>query len=224
MTVEGTSSTSGNSPSVLISSSVENSVPSSSGENSTPSHFDKNDNNHSPDMTIANFCPPWSFMPDYGFGYNCPFPYYQQPRYNQFPQPYFTPPSPFAFPNVPTPFSSAQYKDNPLESDNPFQLKMLNHMMKVCAGCRGGYEKKQDGSLPDPPDDICICHEETITLTEPVSKKPFQKKTKVHYHCRKECVPIKNPNFQLNTLEVPSNVSSNLTNVHWKYLREQFGI
>ena len=93
-------------------------------------------------MTIANFCPPWSFMPDYGFGYNSPSPYYQQPSYNQFPQPYFTPPSPFAFPNVPTPFSSAQYKDNPLESDNPFQLKMLNHMMKVCAGCHGGYEKK----------------------------------------------------------------------------------
>ena len=59
-------------------------------------------------------------------------------------------------------------------------------MMKVCAGCQGGQEKKQkqDGSLSDPPDDICIRHEETITLTEPVSH--FKKKNKGSLPLQKE--------------------------------------
>jgi hypothetical protein len=26
-------------------------------------------------------------------------------------------------------------------NNNPFQIKMINHMLKVCAGCRGGYPK-----------------------------------------------------------------------------------
>lgn len=41
----------------------------------------------------------------------------------------------------------------------PFQVKFLTPAIKICAGCRKGYLRSEDGRAP-PPLDICLVHKE----------------------------------------------------------------
>ena len=115
------------------------------------------------------YCSPLFYQPNYGSSS------YQQcfatGAYPYLPTSSPSTPSMQTFPSSSTPMSAADSN-----TGNPFVLKFLNHMLKVCAGCRSGYFKKPDGSLPDPPYDLCVWQETVITLTNPVNKSPFQKK------------------------------------------------
>ena len=98
-------------------------------------------------------------------------------------------------------------------------------MIKVCAGCHGDYPKNPDGSLLDLPFDLCVSHEENITLTNPNNKKkPFMKKTKSHYPPTPSCIVLKYPTFQLASLVVPLKIQPRLASHHWHYLRLNFGV
>ena len=152
--------------------------------------------------------------------------------HSMFAQLYSPPPTPGYFqPASQQPI--AQYQQNlapvfspygPTVPATPFLLKFLNHMLKVCAGCRGGYSKKADGSLLDPPYDICVSHETVITLTNPVDKSPFKKPTKEHFHAHPSCIFMVYPAFNPAALVVPPQVTSKLTEEHWEYLFIHFGI
>ena len=122
------------------------------------------------------------------------------------------------------PGTSMSGSADPTDGESRFWLKRLNHMLKVCAGCRGGYAKKLDGSLPDPPHDICISHDVFITLTNPLNKLPFNKQSKEHYHASTSCILLKNPNFRSSSLIIPLDLAPQLTVEHWNYLRHEFGI
>ena len=170
---------------------------------------------------------PWQYQPNYGAPYYSPIAYQQYcPPSNYLPYPL----SPSFCDPICETSSQIIGESNCSASDssageNPFYLKMINHMLKVCGGCRGSYPKKSDGSLLDPPYDMCVSHEENITLTDPVSKKPFKKKTKVHYHANQACIRMKYPAFRPDVhLIIPSSLSSTLRQEHWDYLQVHFGI
>jgi hypothetical protein len=78
----------------------------------------------------------------------------------------------------------------------PYLLKMLTKNIKVCAGCRLGYNNTV------PPYDMCIVHEET----RPVPGKSFNTKTNVHYHANPQCIWYKDPSFAPADLQVPMAV------------------
>ena len=149
-----------------------------------------------------------------------PGPFFYQPNYgsSSYQQSYASPYAPI--PSYPSPAMPQMEAVDP----DPFMLKMLNHLLKVCAGCRGGYVKKHDGSLPDPPYDICVSHETFITLTNPVKKTPFQKKTKSHFHASPTCILQKHPSFNPLSLVIPPELVPKLTRQHWEYLHLYFGI
>lgn len=91
----------------------------------------------------------------------------------------------------------------------------------VCAGCRGGYVKKTNGSLPDPPFDICVSHETFITLTHPVKKTPFEKKTKSHYHASPIMHCPQTPSIQTF---IPSNTGRDCSKTFTSAMGIHFGI
>lgn len=122
------------------------------------------------------------------------------------------------------PLPLAPLQTNVCRNEHPFVLKFLNHMLKVCAGCRAGYYKKADGSLPDPPYDICVSHETFITLTHPVNKTPLNKQTKSHFHANPHCIFLKHSSFSPTSLIVPQELLPRLTWKHWEYLGIHFGI
>ena len=50
----------------------------------------------------------------------------------------------------------------------PFYLKMLTKQMRVCAGCRLGFNNEV--CVPDPPYIVCIAHEEPFVVSPKTSK------------------------------------------------------
>jgi hypothetical protein len=96
----------------------------------------------------------------------------------------------------------------------PYLLKMLTKNIKVCAGCRLGYNNTV------PPYDMCIVHEET----RPVPGKSFNTKTNVHYHANPQCIWYKDPSFAPADLQVPMAVLGQLLEEHKAYLYQYFGL
>jgi hypothetical protein len=102
---------------------------------------------------------PWQYQPNY-----CA-PYYSPIAYQQYcPLPSNCLPYPLSPPFCdPTSETSSQIigesncsATSSIAGENPFNLKMINHMWKVCGGCRGSYPKRTDGSLLDPTYDVCV--------------------------------------------------------------------
>ena len=117
-------------------------------------------------------------------------------------------------PNVmPVPFSPAGTKQ--------FFLKMLTKSIKICAGCRLGYDNST--SMPSPPYNICIAHEESRVIS-PATGKSFSTATTVHYHANPQCIWLRYPSFVCQELQVPSDVSTKLQEEHKIYLYHYFGI
>ena len=56
--------------------------------------------------------------------------------------------------------SPSQVSSSPHDESNPFLVKLLNNRIKKCRGCNREFSRKVDGSPPDPPLNLVICHEE----------------------------------------------------------------
>lgn len=64
----------------------------------------------------------------------------------------------------------------------PFYLKMLTRQIKVCAGCRFGFNNEL--SVPEPPYNMCIAHEEPYVIS-PQSSTKFTKKNTSSLPCKR---------------------------------------
>ena len=58
----------------------------------------------------------------------------------------------------------------------PFFVKFLTKQIKVCQGCRGGYQRNVDGSSLPPPYDIVIGHLDNQQFSDRVTGLPRQSK------------------------------------------------
>ena len=116
--------------------------------------------------------------------------------------------------------SSSSYSPHGIQ---PYYLKMLTKQIRVCSGCRFGYDNEV--CVPAAPYNMCISHQESYQVSprsQQVSR--FTTKTVVHYHANLDCIWKKNPNFIPTSLKIPSEVMSKLVEANKTYLIKFFGI
>ena len=77
-----------------------------------------------------------------------------------------------------------------------------------------------DVSVPDPPYNVCVAHEESIVLPSAA----YATKTVAHYHAAPTCIWIRDPTFTPHTLVISSSIASKLIDSNKSYLQQFFGI
>lgn len=164
------------------------------------------------------------------------------PTYNYHPQsrsdyPYYTP-SPWyvshPYQSIPSePYGMYGYNYNPYCSpygstfqsesseSKPFVVKLLNNRIKKCRGCNREFSRKVDGSLPDPPLNVVVCHEERRPFRDSSNVTRLSRPQNVYYHANLSCIRANNPHFLPFHLHIPPD--SELSDAHKKYLREHIG-
>ena len=111
-----------------------------------------------------------------------------------------------------------------ITSNHPFQNKFLTPSIKICAGCRDGYKRAQDGkrSLP-PPNDLCLVHKEQHLYYNVVNcKQQYSSLSNVHYHANTTCPRARFPEINPHSVEIPEEIKSKLQPEHWIFLTNTF--
>lgn len=77
----------------------------------------------------------------------------------------------------------------PVVNASSFQVKFLTAAIKVCAGCRNGYQRGPDGKGPPPPPyDLCLVHKEQHLFYNVSSgRQQLSALRNVHYHANLTC-------------------------------------
>ena len=135
-----------------------------------------------------------------------PYPYGPLCGYGQMPSP-VVPPQTFVTPQP-------QYAP-----PSPFTLCKISGNISVCAGCRNKYPKKSD-----PPDDLCIKHQEWREYTPPSSRVPQGRYANVYYHFNPHCVWLRCRWFAPSCLEIPPEIMAVLGPRHKAQLQSLFHI
>ena len=142
-------------------------------------------------------------------------------------QPYYSNPSGVHFSPGPTrdpwnynPWSFPPYSQSysPADDVNPFSLCFIKGNISVCIGCKNRYPKNAQ-----PPDDLCIRHQEWREFTPSGSEIAQSKFSNVYYHCKPQCVWLRCTNFVPAQLDT-SEIKDQLANTHKEYLALHFGI
>lgn len=102
---------------------------------------------------------------------------------------------------------------------SPFTLCKISGNISVCAGCWNKYPKKSD-----PPDDMCIRHQEWREYTPPNSGVPQGRYANVYYHFNPHCVWLRCRWFAPSCLEIPPEIMAILGPRHKEQLRSLFHI
>ena len=92
--------------------------------------------------TPPPYYPPYSYEHGYSSWYG-----FSTPRHFSTPQQYHNPPVPWSHPSS-------------MDEQLPYVVKLLNNRIKKCRGCGSLFARKADRSVPDPPNDLIIVHEE----------------------------------------------------------------
>lgn len=82
-------------------------------------------------------------------------------------------------------------------SSQPYTLKQLTIAIIVCAGCRLGYVNRS------PPYDVCVVHQETKQIKNPLTQKDMTVAVNAHYHASKSCIQMVNSSFESSQLIIP---------------------
>ncbi len=106
---------------------------------------------------------------------------------------------------------------------NPFLVKLLNNRIKKCRGCNREFSRKVDGSPPDPPLNLVICHEERRPYRDASNATRLSRPQNVYYHANLSCIRSNHPAFIGKEVKIPTDVKQLLSSEHYKYLREHFG-
>ena len=104
----------------------------------------------------------------------------------------------------------------------PYFVKMLTKQIRICAGCRLGFNNEK--AIPPSPYNICIGHEEVQQITPSSGKTPFTTKTIAHYHANPSCIWMKNASFMPESIQIPPGVHEQLDQRNKYYLMEYFYI
>ena len=140
-----------------------------------------------------------------------------------------TPYSPGVFPPGYIPYPPAPYLASPCQPTGPgvlpaqalptpFVLCFIRGNIATCIGCNNRYTNKQ------PPNDMCIRHQEWRHYTPQGASFPQMKFTNVYYHCKPDCVWLRCPDFVPGYVEVPDEVREQLSQCHKDYLASVLGL
>ena len=100
-----------------------------------------------------------------------------------------------------------------------YSLHIIGGNISTCFGCKNKYNK----SLK-PPNDLCI---KTQDWREFISRNSATLQSRfgnVYFHCKPECVLMRNPSFLPSDLNIPDEVAENLNDTHKQYLLDFFGL
>ena len=100
----------------------------------------------------------------------------------------------------------------------PFSITFITGNITVCFGCKNKYYKNLQ-----PPEDLCIKHQDWRQFTPSNGAAPQSKFGNVYYHCKPECIWLQHPTFTMKDVEIPQNTKEKLTAVHKQYLASVFG-
>ena len=156
-----------------------------------------------PPQYRSDYCP-FPSTPWYGSEFLCPSsPYEMQGMYGYNYSPYG---SQF---QLPPQVSSAH------DESSPFLVKLLNNRIKKCRGCNREFSRKVDGSPPDPPLNLVICHEERRPYRDASNATRLSRPQNVYYHANLSCIRSNHPSFAVHEVQIPTDVE--LSSAH-KYL------
>ena len=74
-------------------------------------------------------------------------------------------------------------------------VKFLNNRIKKCYGCSSEFTRKVDGSLPDPPLNLVISHEERREFRDASNALRLGNNQNVYYHPNVSCIRRRNASF-----------------------------
>ena len=141
------------------------------------------------------------------------------------PNPSFVPPR-----SQPTSIAHASFTPQlndrlPVVNASSFQVKFLTASMKVCAGCRNGYQRGLDGKgLPSPPYDLCLVRKEQHLFYNVVTgRQQLSALKNVHYHPNLTCPKACCPSFDSSQVQIPNEVREKLLPEHWLFLLHTYG-
>ena len=100
-----------------------------------------------------------------------------------------------------------------------YSLHIIGGNISTCFGCKNKYNK----SLK-PLNDLCIKTQDWREFITPNSATPQSRFGNVYFHCKPECVLMRNPSFLPSYLNVPDEVAENLNDTHKQYLLNFFGL
>ena len=93
----------------------------------------------------------------------------------------------------------------------PFQVKLLTPSIRVCAGCRGGYNR--DASAPSDYV-ILVCKEQHLYYNVVTGRQQPSSMMNVHYHAKLSCPRVRcllNP----AEVEIPEEVGAKLSVIYY---------
>lgn len=128
------------------------------------------------------------------------------------------------FPYPPVPYLPSPYQPTgpglvPAQSPpTPFTLCFIRGNISTCIGCHNRYTNKQ------PPNDLCIRHQEWRQYTPQGADLPQSKFANVYYHCKPDCVWLRCPNFVPGCVEVPDEAQVQLSQGHKDHLASVLGL
>ena len=91
-------------------------------------------------------------------------------------------------------------------SAQPYILKELTGLIKICPGCRLGYINRS----PPFQFDVCLVHQETRTIKNSVTKQDMIVPVNAHYHVTAHCVRMKDSAFTSDQLIIPVNLQGKI--------------
>ena len=151
---------------------------------------------------------------------------WQSPSFTSYPPYTYQPPFPpfyLPYPEHPDRTSGSSFQSpsgsgiSNSKSSNPFEVKLLNGRIKVCAGCKGPHMKGANNEVHVlPPYDICIGHREPLNFINPRTGLESSKLGNAYYHVNIVCIRKKHSNFTPSQLMC----SESLKDVHFKFLED----
>ena len=123
------------------------------------------------------------------------------------------------------PSASWSTEQRPVVNASAFEVKFLTASIKVCAGCRKGYQSRPDGKgLPSPPYNLCLVRKEQHLFYNVVSgRQQLSSMRNVHYHANLACPKARCQNFDPSQVQIPKEIKEKLLPVHWLFLLQTYG-
>ena len=109
----------------------------------------------------------------------------------------------------------------------PFWLVFIKGNISRCAGCGQRNLQKTDGSVLEPPADICLQHKEYIMFENPHTgcHQMSHDLRNVYYHAFLRCIKLKHCDFYApRDIQIATEVKCKLTATHFLHLRKEFGL
>ena len=127
--------------------------------------------------------------------------------------------SPFPSPAFCTQSYAPSPPSFPRQSCSPFTLCKISGNISKCFGCHNKYAKN-----PDPPEDMCIRHQDWREFTPAGSGTPQSRFGNMYYHFHPQCVWLQCNWFVPSHLYVPPGLVTELGPIHKDQLHYLFHI